>query len=52
MIRACFNVTTLDDDILEAEEDFNLNLNSTDENVVLDPEMAVVTISDNDRELY
>ncbi len=50
MVRACFNVTSLEDDLLEADEDFNLNLGTADENVILDPEMAVVTIANDDRE--
>ncbi len=49
-MRLCFNVTSLEDDLLEADEDFNLNFGTADENVILDPEMAVVTIVDNDRE--
>ncbi len=50
VVRACFNVTSLEDDLLEADEDFNLNLGTADENVILDPEMAVVTIANDDRE--
>ncbi len=50
VMRVCFNVTTVGDDILEGDETLNLGLDTADENVILDPEMAVVTIVDNDRE--
>ncbi len=49
-MRVCFNVTTVGDDLLEGNETLNLGLDTADENVILAPEMAVVTIVDNDRE--
>ncbi len=50
VMRLCFNVISLEDDLSEADEDFNLNLGTADENVILDPEMAVLTIANIDRE--
>ena len=49
--RACFNVSVLDDTALEEIENFNLALNSTDPDVVLDPDMAQVTIADTDSKI-
>ena len=41
-----------DDNILENPENFNAVLSSTDPAVVLDPDTATVTITDNDGEYF
>ena len=47
--RDCFPVD-LDDNIVEAVEMFTLQLNSTTERVTTNPDMATITILDNDSE--
>ena len=47
--RICRNVSSVEDDILEEDEDFTLTLNTTDSSVNLNPDEAIVTISDDDR---
>ena len=49
--RICRNVSSVDDDILEEDEDFILTLNTTDSSVNLNPDEAIVTITDDDRML-
>ena len=49
--RICRNVSSVDDDILEEDEDFTLTLNTTDSSVNLIPDEAIVTITDDDRML-
>ena len=49
--RICRNVSSVDDDILEEDEDFTLILNTTDGSVNLNPDEASVTITDDDRTL-
>ena len=44
-------MSSVDDDILEEDEDFTLTLNTTDGSVNLNPDEAVVTIIDDDRTL-
>ena len=44
----CFNTSTVDDDILEADETYRLVLTTDEPGVVLDPDMTVVTIANND----
>ena len=44
-------MSSVDDDILEEDEDFTLTLNTTDGSVNLNPEEAIVTITDDDRML-
>ena len=51
MTRICRNVSSVDDDILEEDEDFTLILTTTDGSVNLNPDEAVVTIIDDDRML-
>ena len=47
--RACFNVTTVEDQILEeTTENLNLDLSTLDRNVTLFPEQAQVSIRDDD----
>ena len=48
--RQCFNVSLLDDDVLELPEDLLLDLESDDSMVILDPRQADVIINDTDRE--
>ena len=49
--RVCRNVTTQDDTILEDDEEFTLTLTTTDGSVNLVPDLATVTIVDNDSKL-
>jgi hypothetical protein len=46
--RQCVNISIEDDGILEGPEDFNVMLSTSVDRVVLDPDMATVTIADND----
>ena len=48
MNRACFNITILDDDKYEFNEDFFINLTSSDPQTGLLPITALVTIVDVD----
>ena len=53
--RQCTSVTIIDDQVLEATETFFANLTRTgglDIRITLDPVVAVVSIVDNDSELY
>ena len=45
-------VTIVDDDILENPETFSAVLTTGDPSVLLDPDVATVTINDNDSEIY
>ena len=45
----CFNITLLDDDVLESPENFILDLDTDDSSVTLAPEEAEVQIADTDR---
>ena len=49
--RICINVSSVQDDILEEDEDFTLTLTTTDGSVDLNPDEATVTIIDDDRTL-
>ena len=51
MNRICRNVSSVEDDILEEDEDFTLTLTTTDGSVNLNPDEANVTIIDDDRTL-
>ena len=44
-------MSSVDDDILEEDEDFTLTLNTTDGSVNLNPDEARVIITDDDRKL-
>ena len=44
-------MSSVDDDILEEDEDFTLILITTDDSVNLNPDEANVTITDDDRML-
>ena len=46
--RACFNVTTVEDQIFEENENLNLDLSALARNVILFPDQAQVSIRDND----
>ena len=46
--RICRNVSSVEDDILEEDEDFTLTLTTTDGSVNLNPDEANVTIIDDD----
>lgn len=46
--RACGNISILEDSRLENSETFSVELNTTDQAVVLNPMMAIVSIADND----
>ncbi len=50
-LRMCFNVSLLDDEVLELPEEFFLDLESDDPMVILDPVQARVTITDTDRKM-
>ncbi len=47
-VRQCINIIILEDDILEGPEDFQTTLSTSVDRVTLDPELAIVNISDND----
>ena len=47
--RQCFNLTTLDDNLLESNERLFLNLETEDPMVTLAPPQATVTIVEADR---
>ena len=51
MNRICRNVSSVEDDILEEDEDFTLTLTTTDGSVDLNPDEANVIIIDDDRTL-
>ena len=51
MTRICRNVSSVEDDILEEDEDFTLTLTTTDGSVDLNPDEANVTIINDDRTL-
>ncbi len=46
--KVCIKVSTEEDDILEADEEFILTLDTSDSGVVVDPDQATVTITDDD----
>ena len=46
--QQCVNITILDDDLLESPENFSIILATESARVVLNPDHAVVDISDND----
>lgn len=46
--RICRNVSSVEDTIPESDEDFILSLTTTDGDVILTPDEAIVTIMDND----
>ncbi len=55
--RVCRNVSTEEDDILEGDEEFLLDLTTSDPSVQLNPNVATVTITDDgestvDREIF
>lgn len=47
--RRCLNVSTTEDELLEGEENFMLDLDTDDPSIVLAPEEAEVRINDADR---
>ena len=51
MNRICRNASSVEDDILEEDEEFTLTLTTTDGSVDLNPDEANVTIIDDDRTL-
>ena len=46
--RVCGTISILEDPQLEDSETFSVELNTTDQAVVLNPSMAIVSITDND----
>ena len=46
--RRCRTIQTGDDSILETDEEFSLMLNTSDSSVTLSPEIANVTITNDD----
>lgn len=48
--RQCRNIAIVQDDVLEADETFSLQLSSLDQNVTLIPDSATITIENNDSE--
>ena len=46
--RVCGNISILEDSRLENSEMFSVEVNTTDQAVVLNPMMAIVSIADND----
>ncbi len=46
--RVCFNVAILDNDRFEFDEDFVVNITTTESQVTLDPISTVVMINDDD----
>ena len=50
--QRCVNVSALDDELLEGEENLFLDLDTEEPTVVLDPEEAEVRINDTDRKLF
>ncbi len=44
----CFNITILDDTIMESEEEFQVTLTTVMENVTLDPNTTTITVADDD----
>ena len=48
----CNNVTVINDDIYEFEEELSFKLNTTDSSVDLDPASGIMIISDEDSESF
>ena len=48
--QQCRNIAIVQDNILEADETFSVQLSTTDQNVTLIPANATVIIEDNDSE--
>lgn len=48
VIRSCFDVSTIENEVLEVDKMFNLRLSTTDESVNIDQGQATVTIIDDD----
>ena len=48
MLRACVNVTILDDEYYENPEEFFVTIMTTDTQVIISPMTVVVIIQDND----
>ena len=46
--RVCVTIVIEDDDLLENTEEFQLMLTTNEDQVILDPDAAVVSISDTD----
>ena len=44
----CINITIISDDIFESDEVFFLELSTADEDVLLFPQNATITISDDE----
>ncbi len=50
-VRVCREVSTEEDDVLEADEEFVLTLDTSDLDVVVDPDQATIAITDDDSKL-
>ena len=48
----CNNVTVINDDIYEFEEELSFNLSTTDSSVDLDPASGIMIINDEDSESF
>ena len=46
--RACVTIVIQDDDLLENTEEFQLSLTTNEDEVILDPVEAIVSITDTD----
>ena len=51
MTRLCVNIPITNDSVYENTESFNVRLNTTDQDVNIVPDQAVVNIDDNDGEI-
>ncbi len=49
MSRVCFNVTILDDERYELNEDFFVNITTSDPQTDINPMSAIVAIEDDER---
>lgn len=50
--RVRFNVTTVEDELLEGTESLDLRLDTSDPAVILNPQEAVLAIIDDDSEFF
>ncbi len=46
--KVCRNVSTEEDDVLEADKEFILTLDTGDSGVIVKPDQATITITDDD----
>lgn len=48
--QGCFNLSVINDDIFEADEDFFLTIATEDDKIFVNNNMATITIQDDDGE--